>query len=235
MAMWQELSVFLPAYNEEANLADTAAKSIKVLRQQVKTWELIIVDDGSRDKTGVIADHLAKKYKEVRVIHHSSNRGYGAALTSGFYAAKYSWIAFIDTDGQFDLAEISKYFTLQHATKADLIIGYYLKRQVPPMTIITSKAWELLIFLLFGLRVRDVDCGFKLVSKKVIDTIPHLEAQRGAFISSELLIKARKSGFKIVEIGVHHYPRRQGQPTGRNINVIIKSFSDVIKLWWKLK
>jgi hypothetical protein len=109
-----------------------------------------------------------------------------------------------------------------------------LKRQVSKFKIITSKIWELSVFILFGLRVRDVDCGFKLISKKVIDKIPRLESERGAFISSELLIKAKNLGFVIVEVPVTHYPRLKGVGTGRNLNVIIKSFVDLFKLWKKL-
>ena len=115
-----------------------------------------------------------------------------------------------------------------------MVIGYYRARRVSLAKKITSKMWEYLVLFLFGLKVRDIDCGFKLISKKVIDSIPKLESERGAFISSELLIKARKSGFKIVEIPVTHYPRVKGSGTGRNLNVIIKSFVDLLKLWRKL-
>ena len=118
--------------------------------------------------------------------------------------------------------------------KADLVVGYYKKRQVSKGKILTSKVWEYLVHFLFGLKVRDIDCGFKLVSKKVVDNVPKLESERGAFISSEFLIKAKKSGFKIVEIGVTHYPRTAGSGTGRNLNVIINSFTDLFKLWQKL-
>lgn len=99
------------------------------------------------------------------------------------------------------------------------------------MTWITSKIWELIVLILFGLHVRDIDCGFKLFSKKVVDTIPRLESERGAFISSEFLIKSKRAGFKIAEVGVHHYPRASGKPTGRALNVIVKSFVDLFRLW----
>jgi hypothetical protein len=115
-----------------------------------------------------------------------------------------------------------------------MVIGYYLGRKVSPLVILTSKLWELIVFILFGLKVTDIDCGFKLISKKIPDTIPRLEAERGAFINSEFLIKSKKSGFKITEIGVHHFPRTQGQATGRNFKVIITSFQDLFKLWFKI-
>ena len=163
------------------------------------------------------------------------NRGYGGALKTGFESARYKWVAFTDSDGQFDFAEITNFIEKQKETGADLVIGYYKKRQVSKFKIITSKMWEIAVMTLFGLNVRDIDCGFKFISKKVIDKIPQLESERGAFISSEFLIKAKKSGFKIVEIPVTHLPRLAGKGTGRNINVIIKSFVDLFKLWKKLR
>jgi glycosyltransferase involved in cell wall biosynthesis len=230
-----ELSVFFPTFNEEGSIKDTILNTKAVLLKVAKNWEIIVVNDGSRDNTQKVAESIAKTDKRIRVINHEVNKGYGAALRSGFYNAKYQWISFTDSDGQFDFSEIVKFFDKQKETNADLVIGYYKKRQVSKFKIITSKIWEYSVFLLFGLKVKDIDCGFKLINKKVIDKIPKLESERGAFISSELLIKARKSGFKIVEIPVTHFPRTKGSGTGRKLNVIIKSFIDLLKLWGKLK
>ncbi len=228
------LSVFFPAYNEEGNLESTVLAARAKLPDVAEKWEIIIIDDGSSDATGKIADSLAKKDNRIRAIHHFPNRGYGASLKSGLYNSKYPWITFTDADGQFDFKEITNFIQRQQSTGADLVIGYYLSRKVPFYRKINSFFWELAVFLLFGLRVRDIDCGFKLISKKAIDEIPHLESERGAFISSELLIKANKKKFKIVELGVHHYPRKAGKGTGANLNVIVKSFVDLFKLWEKL-
>ena len=229
-----EISVFFPAYNEEKNLRNTIKKTVAVLKRIARKWEVLIVDDGSKDGTGQIAQELARKHKnKVKVITHSRNRGYGAALKSGFYNSRYRWIAFTDSDGQFDFSEIVNFIKKQKETSADLVIGYYLKRQVSSLRILGSGIWQLAVFLLFGLKVKDIDCGFKLIRKKVIQTIPKLEAERGPFISSELLIKSKKSGFKIVEIGVHHYPRKLGKATGTNLNVVFSGLSDLIKLWLK--
>ncbi len=230
-----QLSVFFPAYNEQANLGSTVSKAIKVLEETAEAWEILIVDDGSRDKTGEIAKKLARQDGRIRVITHTPNRGYGASFKSGFYGSRFPWICFTDSDGQFEFSEITNFIETQRQTGADLVIGYYKKRQVSKFKIITSRMWELAVAILFGLRVRDIDCGFKLVSKKVIDEIPNLESERGAFISSEFLIKAKRKGFKIVEIPVTHYPRPAGKGTGRNINVIIKSFIDLFRLWRKLR
>lgn len=230
-----QLSVFFPAYNEEVQIANTVAKAKVVLEKIAKEWEIIIVNDGSKDRTGEIADELASKDERIKVIHHNPNRGYGAAFKSGFYTSRYPWIAFTDSDGQFDFGEVTNFIEKQRETGADLVVGYYKKRRVSMSKIITSRMWELLVYLLFGLKVKDIDCGFKFVSKKVIDTIPKLESQRGAFISSEFLIKAKSAGFKIVELPVTHYPRVAGSGTGRNWNVLIDSFKDLFKLWKKLK
>lgn len=232
----KELSVFFPAYNEEVALRETIEKADKILRKITEKYEILIIDDGSRDETGEIADQLAKENKYLRVIHHPQNRGYGAALKSGFYQAKYPWIVFTDADGQFDFKEITKFFTAQRKTGADLVIGYYLKRKVPFYRIWASKyLWELPVYLLFGLKVRDIDCGFKLIKKEVIEKIPKLESERGPFITTEFLVKAKKAGFKITEIGVRHYPRKAGQATGASLEVIFSAYSDLLRLWKKVK
>jgi glycosyltransferase involved in cell wall biosynthesis len=234
-AIFDELSLFLPCYNEEKNLEPTFNKTLPILRQVARKWEVIIVNDGSRDNTGEIALKIQNLYpKEVKIVTHNPNRGYGAAFKSGFYTAKYEWISFIDADGQFDFNDIYLLSDKQKETKADIVIGYYLGRKVPFFRIWGSKVWQLFVFLLFGLKVTDIDCGFKLVKKKVIDTIPKLEAERGPFISSEFLIKAKKKKFKIVEVGVHHYSRLSGEATGAKLNVILSGLKDLIRLWFKI-
>jgi len=231
----EEISVFFPCYNEEKNIKNTIEKTLVVLKKNAKKWEILLINDGSKDNTAKVLEEIKKDYpQQIRIITHNPNRGYGAALKSGLYNAKYQWIAFTDADGQFDFTEITKLIKKQQKTNSDVVIGYYLSRKVSKAAIFTSKIWELIIFILFSLRVTDIDCGFKLINKKVIDTIPKLEAERGAFISSEFLIKTKKAGFKITEIGVNHYPRIEGKATGRNFKVIIKSFSDLFRLWFKI-
>jgi glycosyltransferase involved in cell wall biosynthesis len=230
-----ELSVFFPCYNEEKNIKNTIDKTIPVLQKIAEKWEILLINDGSKDNTAKVLEEIQKQYpKQIKIITHNPNRGYGAALKSGLYGSQYQWVAFTDADGQFDFTEITKLIQKQQETHSDIVIGYYLARQVSKAAILTSKIWELIVFILFGLHVTDIDCGFKLINKKVIDTIPKLEAERGAFISSEFLIKSKKAGFKISEVGVHHYPRVEGKATGRNIKVIIKSFSDLFRLWFKI-
>jgi len=229
-----ELSVFFPAFNLEAQIADTVEKAFKVVPEIAEKYEIVVINDGSKDDTAKVLSKLKSKYRKLKIITHKINRGYGAALKSGFYGSKYSWIAFTDADGQFDVSELPKLINKQREAAADIVAGCYFKRAVPWWRKLNTWAWQLFVRLLFGLNVKDIDCGFKLVSKKVIDRIPKLESERGAFISSEFLINAKMYGFKIVEIGVHHYPRTEGKGTGADLNVIIKSFVDLFKLWKKL-
>lgn len=229
------LTAFFPAYNEEAHIATTVETAKKILPKVATNWEIIIVNDGSKDKTGTIIDKIAKNDKRIRAIHHEVNRGYGAALKTGMYNAKYKWIVFTDGDGQFDFSEIYQFIKTQKETGVDMVIGYYKKRQVPLYRKLNTFGWQTVVYFLFGLKVRDIDCAFKLFKKEVVDTIDPLESERGAFISSEFLIKAKKAGFSMKEIGITHYPRKAGSGTGANIDVIIKSFMDLFRLWAKLR
>lgn len=228
-----ELSVFFPTYNEEANIKSTVTKAMEILPRVAERWEILIVDDGSTDKTGKIADQLAKESKNIHVIHHPKNRGYGGALKSGLYNCRYPWIVFTDADGQFDLGEITKF--LEKINSAEVIVGYRLNRQDPFLRKLFGWGWTQIANLLLGINVRDVDCGFKLVKKEVIEKIPKLESTRGGMISPELLAKAQKNGFKSVEVGVHHYPRKEGTQSGANLKVIFRSFLDLFRLWGKLR
>jgi glycosyltransferase involved in cell wall biosynthesis len=222
------LSVFFPAYNEEANIVATVEKAISVLKNlEIKNWEIIIINDGSKDKTGEKAELLAKENKNVRVLNQP-NGGYGMALRAGYYYAKYPYIVYTDSDGQFDFSEVTRF--IEKVDEADLIIGYRIKRSDPFIRLIFAKGWAISLFIFFGIWLKDVDCGFKMVNKKVLEKIPPLESTRGGMINAELIIKARNAGFKIVQVGVHHYPRIAGKPTGASLQVIIKSFVDLFKL-----
>lgn len=229
----KKLSVFFPSYNEEGNIERTVNQAIDVLDRLKLQYEIIIVNDGSTDKTGQIAESLAQKNSKIKVIGHPQNLGYGEALKSGFYNAKYDTIVYTDGDGQFDFSEVEKF--LDKIEDYDLIIGYRIKRQDPFFRLLFGKGWRLSLLTFFGLTLKDVDCGFKMIKKEVLEKIPRLESQRGAMINAELVIKAKKNGFKVTEIGVNHYPRISGRPTGASVKVIIKSYLDLVRLWWKLK
>jgi len=230
-----ELSIFFPCYNEELNLSVTIEKALPIIKKITPKWEILIINDGSKDKTLEVAKKLVKKYgSHLKIINHPKNRGYGGAFKSGLYGSKYKWIVFTDADGQFNFQDIKKLIKKQKETKADLTIGYYLGRKVPFYRKWGSTIWQLAVFLLFGLRVKDIDCGFKLMKKEVVDNIPKLEAERGPFISSEFLIKAKKKGYKTAEVGVRHYERHAGSATGADLNVILAGLTDLLRLWKKL-
>ena len=224
----RELSVFLPCFNEEASVSTTVARVLSVLRERnVDEFEVIIVNDGSRDQTGTVADALAAQHDEVRVVHHRQNQGYGAALRTGYGAAAMPWIFFTDGDGQFDLNEIDAFFAA--AEKADVVIGYRRERADHFGRRVNTWLWGLAVRSLFRLRVRDIDCAFKLVSRDALDRVGPLTAS-GAVISTELLVGVRRARIPIVEIGVHHYPRRAGNPTGASVGVILRALRELLDL-----
>ena len=227
------LSVFFPAYNEEGNIEKTVRGALAVLRglDSVSEFEILIVDDGSTDRTGEIADRLAAESPEVRAIYHSQNRGYGGALKTGLYSSQFEWIVFTDSDGQFDFAEVTEFIKVaEGADSPDLILGYRVDRADSLARKLNSRLWAVLVWLLFGLRVRDRACGFKMIRRSAVEGIAQLESD-GAVAEDELLIRAKRAGFKFAEVGVHHYPRTAGEPTGANPLVILRAFQEIFSLW----
>lgn len=229
----KELSVFFPAYNEEANIKTTITKALKILSKVAKKWEIVVVNDGSTDQTGKIIEGMIEKEKKIRMITHTPNRGYGAALKTGLFQSKYGLIAFTDADGQFDFSEITKF--LNEIKKADLVIGYRLERRDSFLRRLIGFLLKVWNFVFFQVWFRDADCGFKLVRKEVVDKIGELKTE-SAITEAEFLIKAKKTGFKISEVGVHHYPRKAGKQTGGNFKVIFKAVREtflLLKVLWK--
>jgi glycosyltransferase involved in cell wall biosynthesis len=219
-----DISAFFPAYNEEANISALCLKTAAVLKGLAGHWEVIAVNDGSKDHTASVVEHLHKKNKNIRVVSHVINQGYGAAVKTGFKSAKYEWIFFTDGDGQFDVAEMAAMIPLLQ--DHDLVIGYRIKRADPLQRKLNAFAWGSLVRTLFWFwKSRDIDCAFKFVRKDVFKAFK-LETT-GAMISTELLVKAHKNGFRIIEKGVHHYPRRAGQQTGARLSVIARAFKEL--------
>jgi glycosyltransferase involved in cell wall biosynthesis len=224
----RELSVFLPCYEEEGSVARTVERAVAVLRDRdLDRFEVIVVNDGSRDRTGAIADALAAEHDEVRVAHHVQNQGYGAALRTGFAESKFPWVFFTDGDGQFDLDEIDGF--LAAADDVEVVIGYRLQRADHFGRRVNTWLWSLAVRTLFRLRVRDVDCAFKLLSRRALDQVGQLTAS-GAVISTELLVGVRRAGISAREIGVHHYPRQAGAPTGASMKVILRALRELAQL-----
>lgn len=225
------LSIFMPCYNEEANVERVTRAAIEAGIKVTDDLEVIIVNDGSRDRTGQIADTLAAADPRVRAAHNIPNQGYGGAVVRGLTEARKEWIFFTDGDGQFDMNEIPKLVAL--LDRCDFAVGYRIDRADPMMRKLNAWAWGTLVRFLFGLKVRDIDCAFKLLPRKLMQQIK-LES-RGALISTELLARAAKAGYRIEEIGVHHYPRTAGTQTGAKLGVILRAFKELFKLSGKIK
>jgi glycosyltransferase involved in cell wall biosynthesis len=226
-----KISAFFPAYNEEANVEPLALALDKILSEVCSDYEVIIVNDGSRDSTREIADRLASEHSHIRAVHHDVNRGYGGAIKTGFHESRLDWVFFTDGDRQFDVSEIK--LLTPHADRYDMIVGYRLNRQDSSIRRLNAFAWGTLVRLLFDLQgVRDIDCAFKLFKRDLLirDTF---EAE-GAMISTELLAKAVKIGYRIHEVGVHHLPRTAGKQTGGDLRVIFRAFRELFRLYKRL-
>jgi len=220
------LTIFFPCHNEEANVERVTRQAVEVGRQVAADLEVIIVDDGSVDRTGQIADRLAAEIPEVRAVHNWPNLGYGGALQRGFRAATRSWIFYTDGDGQFDLSEIPRVLPLLE--RYDVVSCYRLNRQDSWIRKLNARAWTALVNALFRLNLRDIDCAFKFYPKPFIDAIELWSL--GALIDAEMLAKARNLGLSIGQTGVHHYPRLAGTQSGANIKVILRAFKELFKL-----
>ena len=229
--MKESLSVFFPVFNEEENIKSVVESALELLPSITKCYEIIIVDDGSQDKTGQIADVLSRQYKEISVIHHFSNCGYGATLQTGFRAAKNDLIFFTDGDGQFNIKELSQLTVL--IENADIVCGYRVKRADPLFRKINARFYRLLLRVLFNLKITDINCAFKLFKQKVVQNL-NFES-KSALINAEILILAQKKGYAIKEVGVSHYPRVKGKQTGAKLPVILRTFAELLRLWRKLR
>ncbi len=225
------LSYFFPAHNEEANLEGLVEEALDVLPTLAETFEIIAVNDGSRDRTAAIADELTARHPGVvRAVHHPTNLGYGAALRSGFGAARYDLVAFTDGDRQFRVEDIGRLTArLAQADAPDAVVGFRIKRADPIIRTIYAKAYRLANRIFFGLKVTDVDCACKLIRREALEGL-RVESD-GAFFSAEMLIKLRAAGRDVVEVGVPHYARTAGSPTGAKPQVILRAVRD----FWRLR
>ena len=215
------ISIIIPLYNEE--------KSIKNIINRIPNYfkhEIIIVDDGSSDATGQIADQIASQDNRVKVVHHQTNLGYGAALQSGFKAATKELVFYTDGDSQFDIGEMPALLPLM--AKYDIVSCYRLNRQDNLIRKINGWLWTKLVCLLFGMKIRDIDCAFKLFKKDIFDKIKL--SSTGALIDAEILARAIRKGYTVTQKGVHHYPRTAGAQTGANLRVIFRAFKELLRL-----
>jgi len=228
-----ELSYFFPAHNEAANLRGLVEEALETLPGLAEAFEIVIVDDGSKDETPRLADELAGAHPQVRAVHHPTNLGYGAALRSGFAAARYANLAFTDGDRQFKVADLGRLIERLDAGDVDAVVGYRIRRADPLVRTVYARLYRLANLLFFGLTVRDVDCACKLFRRSALEGV-NVESG-GAFFSAELLIKLRAAGRRLAEVGVPHYPRTAGSPTGAKPQVVFRAVRDFwllrLRLW----
>lgn len=225
------LSVFFPAYNDSGTIASMVIRAVKAASELTPDYEVIVVNDGSADATAEIADELARRYPHVRVVHHPVNRGYGGALQTGFRSATKEFIFYTDGDAQYDPAEMAALWQ-RMGDDADLVNGYKISRSDPLHRIIIGRIYHHTVRLLFGLKVRDVDCDFRLMRRSIFEKID-LEKTSGV-ICLEMMKKVHDGGFRIVEVPVHHYHRAFGKSQFFNFRRIAKTGVDVMRLWFAL-
>lgn len=220
------ISVFLPCYNEAANIARTTDSARKALENLNRDYEIIIIDDGSTDRTAAIADKLAAQDPHIRAVHHPVNRGYGAALQSGFKAAQKDLVFYTDGDGQFDINEMLP--LLELIKEFDIVSCYRINRREGLVRKFSGWCWTKLVCLLFKMNFRDIDCAFKLYKREIFDNIEIKST--GALVDAEILARALRKGYTATQTGVHHYPRTAGKSTGASPRVICRAFKELLQL-----
>ena len=226
-----KISLVLPAHNEEPNIRTVVEEAAEVLPTAFTDYEIVVVNDGSKDRTLEIAQALAEENPHVRVVNHPVNRGYGAAVTSGFNAATGDFIMFMDSDRQFDINDI--HLLTPYVPDYDIVAGYRIKRNDPAHRLLNAKLFGTAVRLLFDIKVRDIDCAFKVMRGEVLRGI-NLESP-GALINTEILAKANVQGCNLTQVGVNHYPRLEGEQSGASVKVVLRAFWEMIRLWWRMR
>jgi len=225
------ISVFFPCYNEGRNIGKLLTNTLNFIPKICSDFEVIVVDDGSRDDTAEIAHIFSQKDPRVKVVSHGRNKGYGFALRTGIENSNKNYIFFTDGDNQFDITELAK--LLPHLQDFDIVAGFRIKRKDNLVRRLNAKSFKILIQILFGLKITDLNCAFKIFKSK---SVKNMELKSsGAMINAEILIRAMKKGYKMKEVGINHYPRQWGTQTGGNLRVIIRAFRDLYKMRKELK
>ena len=231
------LSFVLPAYNEEDNIREMLDDVVCALQDLGCEYEIIVVDDGSLDRTAELVDVVAATDESIRLIRHPVNLGYGDAVLTGLNTASKQFVFFTDSDKQFDLAELGSMFDL--IENADLAVGYRSPRRDPLMRRLKGRGWSFLVNLLFGHTASDIDCAFKLIRTDVVRQLRGRVASRGLTFSAEFLVRAKNEGFRIIELPIRgHRPRLHGRPTAVSVTTTLKAFRDLLKFrmtFWKEK
>lgn len=221
----------LPAHNEAENIEAVVERALDVLPAFFDEFEIIVVDDGSKDATGSIVDRLAAQDPRVRAIHHVKNRGYGGALTSGFEASNGDYVMFMDSDRQFDIIDIERLYPF--IDSHEIVAGFRMLRQDELHRRVFAEIFNLVVRVLFGVHLRDIDCAFKVFDGDLIRSLDL--SSPGALINTEIQAKARRQGASIQQVGVRHFPRIAGEATGGNPRVIARAMKETIVLWWAMR
>jgi glycosyltransferase involved in cell wall biosynthesis len=222
----RSISAVLPAYNEAGNLVQVVSATLDALHDVVPSYELIIVDDGSTDGTRGLAEELAASHPAVSIVHHGKNQGYGSAWRSGIAKATMQYTFFMDTDRQFNPTELER--LVQWDDHYDIVAGYRIRRNDPFARKVLGACFKLLTRLMFGLKLKDIDCGFKLIRTSLLKSMD-LQS-RGALINTEIQYRAKQRGASLREVGIHHFPRRNGEQSGASLRVIVRAVREIISL-----
>jgi glycosyltransferase involved in cell wall biosynthesis len=226
------LSIFFPAYNDALSLPGLVRKTFAVLEQCVEDYEVIVVNDGSQDNTGEVLEELRKEFApRMRVVTHPQNRGYGGALRTGFASATRDFVFYTDGDSQYDVAELPLLLALVSDTTG-LVNGYKLERHDPAHRIWIGTIYNLSARLMFRIRIRDIDCDYRLIRRSLLESI-HLTCTSGT-ICVELVRKLELSGCEVKEVGVHHYPRLYGRSQFFRMRSLATTFVQLLRLWIRL-
>jgi glycosyltransferase involved in cell wall biosynthesis len=226
------ISAFFPAYNDGGTIASMVLSAILVLEKLTDDYEVIVVNDGSRDYTAEILEELERRYDRVRVVHHEKNKGYGGALRTGFSQASKEFVFYTDGDAQYDVRDLPGLWKEMNDS-IDMVQGYKIGRSDPLHRVVIGRLYHWATNLAFGIHLRDVDCDFRLIRRSVFDKV-HLESDSGV-ICVEMMTKIRHAGFRITEVPVHHYHRAYGKSQFFNFRRIARVGIDLLKLWWKLR
>ena len=225
------LTVFFPAFNDSGTIASLVIAAVQTASRLTPDFEVLVINDGSADPTPELADELARLYPQVRVIHHPSNRGYGGALRSGFAEATRELVFYTDGDAQYDPREMALLWD-RFDEDVDLVNGYKISRSDPLHRVVIGRVYHHAVKLLFGLRVRDVDCDFRMMRRSIFDRV-RLEKSSGV-ICLEMMKKIQDAGFRIAEVPVHRYHRAHGKSQFFNFRRVGRTAIDVLRLWWDL-
>jgi hypothetical protein len=224
------ISFVLPAYNEEGNIVEAIESVMDVGRRFCSTFEVLVIDDGSTDRTADLATGLAARYREVRLTRHARNRGYGEALRTGFLLARLDYVFFTDADNQFDLDEIA--LLLPWADHVDVVAGFRQNRRDPLMRRLNAWVWNRLVRVLFYVPARDIDCAFKLFRREALEAVA-IESV-GAMVNTEVMVKLGRTGKTVVEVGVTHLPRKTGTARGAKLSVIGRALLELCRMYRRL-